>query len=174
MFISYRASLQPVIQRCICAIKGSDIMRFGNGAGGAYSHGALRVMRLRNWALTRMLYCPERSPLSTSRRLPGGTLRSSSRAAISNCLSLRRATLAICIRHLTRPPFEIASVSENGASHCSIRIKGTKSSRRTLQPKNGVSLCRPIHMSIIPASRLSKLSSELATPQYWGIPVRIR
>ena len=58
-----------------------------------------------------MLNRPARSPLSDSRRLPGGTLRSWSRSAISIWRSLRRATLAMLANRLTRRPLESASVS---------------------------------------------------------------
>ena len=58
-----------------------------------------------------MLNWPARSPLSNSRRLTGGTLRSWSRSAISIWRSLRRATLATLANRLTRWPLASASVS---------------------------------------------------------------
>jgi hypothetical protein len=59
----------------------------------------------------RMLCWPARSPFKTSNRFPGGTRRSFSRPAISSCLSLRRATVAILANRRTCNPFESASVS---------------------------------------------------------------
>ena len=53
--------------------------------------------QIRHCSLTRMLYCPRRSPLNVSSRLPGGTLRSSSRKAASSTMSFALARCWICI-----------------------------------------------------------------------------
>ena len=58
-----------------------------------------------------MLCCPPRSPFSASRRLPGGTRRSSNRSAISSCRSFRRATAAMFTNLFAGSPFERAWVS---------------------------------------------------------------
>lgn len=57
-----------------------------------------------------MLICPFRLPFKASRRLPGGTVRSSSRPAISNCLSFRLATASTAVNRRTRCPAASRSV----------------------------------------------------------------
>src|SRR5260370_41480353 len=65
---------------------------------------------MRYWSLIRMLYCPLRSPLNTSRRLLGGISRSVTACAASSAARRRKATEAILANSLTRSRWKRRSV----------------------------------------------------------------
>lgn len=67
----------------------------------------------------RMLCWPALSLLSLSKRLPGGTRKSSKLPAISSCLNFRRATSAMFTKRLTRSPPASALIIELNGSELS-------------------------------------------------------
>lgn len=72
---------------------------------------AAHVKQILHWSLIRMLCCPLRFPLSASKRLPGGTRKSSSDVARCRINSFLLATRSIFLNRGTSSSENSVSVS---------------------------------------------------------------